>query len=878
MAHENPEKEIQKQPFWALSESEVTTIFKTDIKNGLSEVEASERLKKYGKNIIENVKITPSLYILINQFKSPLILMLMFAGIVTIFINHERDSIFIFAAVIVNAVLGFYQEHKAERALSELKSYLKQRSRVVRDGKSREVDAEQLVPGDIVRLSQGDRIPADGRIVFVNDAQIDEAVLTGESLPVSKTINSVSVDAPLADQDSMVFAGTLLTQGDATVIVCRTDFSTELGKIAALVSEARREETPLQGAIKRFSIRAGIILGILTVAIFIVGIFLGYSRVEMFLMSVAIAVSAVPEGLPVAMTVILATGVQRMAKRKGVVRKLVAAEALGSTTLILTDKTGTLTMAKMELSKLLPVEGKDDTELLEKALINTNVIIENQSDKPEEWRTIGRTLEVALVQSAAMRGISADKIKGETQLLSSLPFNAVNKFSVSLINRDGKHVLVFFGAADILINHSTFNSEERNKVHQSINTLAGSGELVVGVATKVIAAKKDYDFAKDLQLESLVFEGLITLRDPIRPNVKKAIQNVESAGIRTVVVTGDHRGTAEAIAKEVGLLVTPQSILDATELRELSDEDLKLRLPTLTVISRVSPFDKLRIVKAFQEAGEVVAMTGDGVNDAPSIKRADIGIAMGSGTQVTRDVADLVLLDDNFETIVAAVEEGRQIMNNIRKVLVYLLSSVLDELILIGGSLALGLALPLNALQILWVNFFSDSFPAVAFAFEKDSGGTLVRQKRNKTVLFNPLMNYLIIFIGLSTSALLFILYWYLLKIGFAENIVKTFIFASFGTYSLFLAFSVRSLGKSIFEYSVFSNQYLIGGVGIGILLMTVAIYVPFFQTLFGTVSLPFYWVLGVVAVGGANILLIELGKWMFRYKHKKVKKVAFAV
>ena len=867
--HEKITNEIQRSSFWALPVPEVVEILRTNSQSGISEKEAEVRLKTFGSNIIEKSRQAPSFFILLNQFKSPLILILLFAGIVTLFFAHYRDAFFIFAALIANTALGFYQEYKAEKALAELKTYLKQRSRVIRDGVEHEIDAANLVPGDIVRLTQGDRVPADGRLLFVNDFQVDEAILTGESLPVLKQVLPVSSDAVLGDQLSMVFAGTLVTQGIATVLVCRTDFSTELGKIAALVAESRREETPLQIAIRRFSVQAGFFLGILTLAIFFIGIVLGYSRVEMFLTSVAIAVAAVPEGLPVAMTVILAIGVQRMAKRKGVIRKLVAAEALGSTTIILTDKTGTLTIAKMELSKVLPVQDKEKNKLLELALLNTNVLIENRDKEPSEWRINGRVIEVALVRSAALQGVTVEEVKNKISVLNYLPFNAVNKFSVSLVHDHGKHRLVVLGAPDIFIRHSTLGPEGEKDALKRIDSLAGSGELVIGVATKEVNAKKDFTFSKNMEFNRLSFEGLITLHDPVRPSIKETIRRVELAGIKTVIMTGDHRGTAIAVAKEVGMIVNDDNVLDAIELRTLSDNDLKKRLPMLRVISRVSPLDKMRVVKAFQELGEVVAMTGDGVNDAPSIKQANIGIAMGSGTEVARDVADLVLLDDNFETIAASVEEGRQILNNIRKVLVYLLSNVADGLLLIGGALLAGLALPLNALQILWVNFFTDSFPAVAFAFEKDIDGLVHRPRNIKFGLFDPLMKFLILFIGLSTSALLFILYWLLLRIGFPEETVRTFIFASFGSYTLFLTLSIRSLEKSIFEYPLFSNRYLVMGIGVGIIMMAAAIYVPFLQSLFGTVSLPFYWVLGVVLIGILNIVAIELGKMIFRRRRQ---------
>ncbi|MCR4276279.1 MAG: HAD-IC family P-type ATPase [Candidatus Parcubacteria bacterium] len=863
-------------PFWTYAVADVVAELHTSIEHGLSEEEAEKRLKTFGPNVIEKMQQSSGLSILIGQCKSPLIMILFFAGIVMLFISHYRDALFIFAAVLVNVILGFYQEYKAEKALAELKTYLKQRSRAVRDGIEREIDAAHVVPGDCLRLMQGDRVPADARLVFINDFQIDEAILTGESLPVSKSVEPSAASAGLGDQRSMVFAGTLVTQGIGTAIVCRTGFSTELGKIAALVADSRREETPLQKKIKVFSIQLGAFLSALTLVIFGAGIALGYSYAEMFLTSVAIAVAAVPEGLPVAMTVILAVGVQRMTRRKGVVRRLVAAEALGSTTVILTDKTGTLTQAKMTLNKVISIAGRSEENLLELALLNTSVLVENPHDQPREWRMNGRVLEMALVRSAAERGITAGIAAQKMSVLSSLPFNAVNKFSVTLARDREKHVLIFFGAPDILVSHATLSPVQQEEILEQIDALARSGELVMGVATKEIEATEDLAFSKDLKLSHLTFEGLLTLHDPIRPGAKDAIRRVAEAGIRTMILTGDHRGTAEAIAREVGMHIDADNALDARELRLLSDDDLKKRLPTLRVVSRVSPLDKMRIVQVLQSTGEVVAMTGDGVNDAPSIKQADIGIAMGSGTEVARDVADLVLLDDNFETIVAAIEEGRQIMHNIRKVLVYLLSSVADELILIGGALATGLVLPFNALQILWVNFFSDSFPAVAFAFEKNIDGMARHPHSGATGLFNPLMKFLVLFIGISTSTLLFVLYWTLLRLGFPEDIVRTFIFASFGSYTLFLTFSLRSMEKSILKYPFFSNPYLIVGVSIGIFLMGMAIYAPFLQSIFDTVALPPFWLLGVVAVGMLNIVAVEFGKWFFYLRHEKMRSIDF--
>lgn len=860
-------RKTSESNFWSMSAEQTAEFFETDSESGLSLQEAGERIAFFGRNSFTKARTIPRLRILWEQLMSPLILILIVAGVITLFISHYRDAVFIFVAVVVNSALGFYQENKAERALAELKTYLKQRARVIRDGKERELDAEELVPGDLIRLAQGDRVPADARMIFVNDFQVDEAVLTGESLPVLKEVAPSPQAATISDQASMVFAGTLVTQGVGAALVCRTDSKTELGKIASLIASSESEKTPLQKAITNFSIYSSAVLTGLTVIVFFVGVFAGYSPFDMFLTSVAIAVSAIPEGLPVSMTVILAVGVERMAKRKGVVRKLIAAEALGGTTVILTDKTGTLTMAKMVMSRVVPF-GISEGRLLARALTNANVLIENPEEKPEIWRMNGRIMETALVRAAALRGIAFEDISDRKDILQSLPFNAVQKFSAALVKESERRVLVFFGAPDILLSHSSLPEKERAALLEEINALASSGERVLGVASKEVPHPEKFLFPKDVAASHLSFDGLITFHDPVRSGVKNAIRRVGEAGVKTVVLTGDHRGTAVAVAREIGLSVEEGSVLDASELANLSESELAKRLPHLSVISRVTPFDKLRIAKMYQSLGEVVAMTGDGVNDAPSIKQADVGIAMGSGTEVAQSVADLVLLDDNFETIVAAIEEGRQILGNIQKVLVYLFSNVTDGLLLIGGSLLLGLTLPLNPLQILWVNFFTDSFPAVAYAFERESDNlTKKPAKREKVKLFDPVMKFLTIAIGISASILIFVTYYVLLRLGYDEGIVRTFIFAAFGTHTLLVALSVRSLERSIFSYSLLSNRYLTGGILVGLVLMALGVYQPYLQLIFDTVPLPLPWLLGVVLVGVLNIVLVETAKWLFRTK-----------
>ena len=859
-------KEIQKKSFWALKTGEVLDLLETT-NEGLSENEVQERIKIFGKNeISEQQKIT-KLKIFFNQFKSPLIFLLLIAGAITILLADYTDAIAILAAALINSLLGFYQENKAEEALAHLKSYIEERVRVIREGRELEIDAKEIVPGDIIRVSQGDRVPADCRLIYINDLMADEAILTGEALPVNKSTEPISFQASIGDQKSMLFSGTLIVQGFANAAVCRTGQAAEIGRIAALVKGQKQEQTPLQKAIFKFSFVAGIILLILTGIIFAIGVLTGHPILEMFLTSVAILVSAIPEGLPIAMTVILAIGVQRLSKKNGIIKKLLAAETLGNTTVILTDKTGTLTEAKMELSQIsIFDETKDDDFIMKLAAVNSDVIIENPKERHDKWKIIGRPLEIAVVKAAAKIGILPAHTKKEMLILNYLPFNSSNKFSASVLDYNGKIFICLFGASEILLKISSQTPEiKRKHISKIIDKMAHNGERVLGIAIKETNKGQSSALTAKQKFENFEFIATISFTDPIRKGVRDTIHRIEQIGIKTVIVTGDHQGTAEAVAKELGLPTHEEHVINGSDLDLMSQEELKARLPKLRIVSRVSPEGKVKIAKAYQEIGEVVAMTGDGVNDAPSLKQADIGVAMGSGTDVAKDVAELVLLDNNYQTIVSAIEEGRRTSENIRKVIVYLFSSVLDELILIGGSLIMGLALPLNAIQILWVNFLTDSFPAISLAFEDHIDYLSKRPNRISSQLIDKEMKILIFGIGMPTSAALFLIYYALLKFGLNPELVKTFIFASFGTYSLFLIFSVRSLQKSILQYSPFSNPYLLMGVVLGILFMLASIYFPFMQMVLKTVPLPPIWLAGVAAIGIFNLAMIEFGKWIYR-------------
>ena len=861
-------RESIKEPFWSMDETEVLSALKTNL-SGLSDEEVVARLKIFGPNVIDEHRRLGKLEIALRQFQSLLVIILIVAGVVTGFLGEWMETGVIFAAVIANVFFGFWQENKAETVLELLKTYVRARARARRNNEEHEIDASELAPGDIVRITQGDRVPADARILFANNLEIDESILTGESLPVEKNISPQPVATALNERKSMAFSGTLVMAGFADVVITSTGSETEFGKIAELVAKRDQKSTPLQQSVSRFAAYAGMILIIFTSLLFGLGLYFGKEIYDMFIISVAVAVSAVPEGLPIALTVIMAIGVRRLASQNGIVKRLLAAETLGSTSVILTDKTGTLTQAKMELTSVIPYKDGDEENklnLLRYALINTDVVIENPKDDPQKWLMSGRALEISLIKGAALRGVSLAKILEQTKVLDRLPFSSEYKFAASIFKNNSHSTLALFGAPEIILRFTSLSQEEQKKTVLKIEERAFAGERVLGVASQLVGAGHE-NILRQKKFSNLNFDGLITFRDPLRPHVFDAINEIAEAGVKTIIVTGDHRGTAEAVARELGMVDGKGAVITGDDIMYLSKEELEARSREATLYARVTPEQKVMIVKLYQGRGEVVAVTGDGINDAPALHAADIGVAVGSGTDVAKGAADLIILDDNFETIVAAIKEGRRILHNIRKVIVYLLSSSFDELFLIGGALLLEVAMPINALQILFVNFLADSFPAIAFAFEDGIDDLGNRPQKLHKNLFDREMKFFILVFGILSSVFLFVLYIVLLKMEFAEELVRTFIFASFASYTLLLTFSLRSFAKSIFHYNLFSNKPLTVGVGIGLILITSVIYIPWFGQILNTTPLPPAWLLGVLGVGLINISAVEFSKWLFRKK-----------
>lgn len=836
-------------------------------KEGISESEAAARLQTHGPNMFRKREKKSPVSIFLDQFASPLIFILIGAGIVTFFLQEWVEVVVIGLAVGVNAVLGFYREYHAENTLEKLTTYIKDRSRVIRGGREMEVDSETLVPGDVIKLAYGTRVPADARLLQYNSVRIDEAVLTGESVPVHKEIGMLSIVSGIGDRKNMVHAGTLVVEGFATAVIVATGDDTEIGKIAGLVSGTTRAITPIQKGLNKLAWIIFAVVIVLVVGIFALGISRGEPFFEMLILAAAVSVGAVPEALPIALTVILSIGAERIAKKKGITRTLAAAETLGSATLIMTDKTGTLTQADMELTGTYTLaeltsgthEHKaEHRSLIELALHNVDALVENPDAAVSAWTFKGKPFEVNIVKAARAAGLDIGRF-AVTAAPLVIPFNSTNKFSVSL---SGEHHVVM-GAPDILLARSEMPKDQIEKVEAWVAAASANGSRLIALAT----IGKNHSVMHPDDVKHLSFVGVLAFHDPIRLEVPEAIRHIESLGVRVVMITGDLKGTALSVAREIGWTVSDDAILTGAEIRELSDQELRDVVSRMRIFARVTPEDKLRVGMAYRSLGEVVAMTGDGVNDAPALKAMDIGVALGSGSDVAKSAADLVLLDDNFQTVTAAITEGRRILVNIRKTFVYLMANSLDEVFVVGGSLLVGLPLPLTALQIIWVNLFTGSLPTLAFAYDEnfDHGSS---GKHDLRSIFSREVNGMIFGVGIVSSALLFVLYYGLIHYGVDLAVARSVFFVCFASYILAVAFSFRSLHRPLFTYPIFSNKKLNSSILIATVILIATMTIPQLRDLFDLAPMPLLWLWFVAGWLVLNIVLVEVAKWFF---HRKI-------
>jgi len=856
---------------------------------GLSDTEVKNKLKQYGQNILPKERSYSKFLLFLSQFNNPLVLIFFVAGVVSLYLGHYSDAIFIIVVLFINTIVGFYQENKANDSLQTLRSMVKIPAQVLRGDNLKEIDSTELVPGDIVFLHAGNKVPADARLIEAKGLKVDESNLTGEWVAIAKLTGEVPENTQLSDRFNMVFMGSIVEEGTAKVIVVETGSRTAVGDIVSLLRETKERKTPLQEKMSALSRTVGIfILGL--VGIIIIGGYInGQSFADIFVVSLALAVSVTPAGLLPAVTVILALGMRRILKHKGLVRKLIANETLGSVTVICTDKTGTLTEGKMQVSHILtgtqellsnnkdPIVDIKSTNGLEAHIIAlkagvlvNDAFIENPNDEFHDWVVRGNPTGRALLVAGAHAGLSKKKLEEEYPVIDNLSFNSDLKYSASLHAKpDGGKILYVLGAPEVLAEKSInfyvsgkkdkLDSDVHTKLLQKLDSLTQNGLRVVGCSFREFSKDEEIKDSIDSLVQNLTLVGYIALKDPLRVDAKSSIALTKRAGIRTILITGDHKLTARSIALEVGIPATSDKILEGKDLEALSDKQLEEKVGTISIYARVSPSHKLRIVNALQNQGEVVAMLGDGVNDAPALKVADVGVVVGSGTDVAKEVADIVLLEDSFSTVIKAVEQGRIIFQNIRKVFVYLIADDFSELFIFLAAMIFGLPLPLLTAQILWINLVEDGLPDIALTTEQETVGVMDEKPRSpdEPILNKPMKKWLasIFFISGLAAFLLFFVFW---KITGDLDKTRTIVFTLMCFDSLVFAFSVRSFKRPMFRKDIFSNKILVGAVLIGFILIIASLYLRPLQILLSTQPLLLMDWVTIVAISIVEIVLIE--------------------
>ncbi len=856
---------------------------------GISIDAAKDRLGQYGKNEIKREKKDHPVVLFLKNFASPLVYVLLIATVFSLVLGEYVDAAIIGVAIFLDVIIGFVQEYKSSNALSALFDKTILETTVIRGGKKHLINAAKLVPGDIVVLKSGDKVPADGRIISSKNCEVSEALLTGESTPRKKHAEVINEDKVLAERDNMLYMGSSIASGRVTAVVTATGEEMEIGKISESIHESKEEKTHIQKELDRLAKFLAILFSVIIIIIFIIGLFRGHTFIEMFNEGVALAVSALPEGLPMSVTVVFAIGMQKILAKKGLIRKLLATETLGRTEILCIDKTGTLTKGKMEVEQIIAIDGEinirkksaieDEFELK----IVTGATLCNSAFREKvkgEEKFRGSPTDVALLKLGYKFDITKERIVNENKILDEYPFNQNLKLSAAMVERGNKNRLFVCGAPEVLLDRSrkienskskvvAFSTEEKKRFHARNEKLATKGFRVLAIAYK------DIDNSEDVikpNFHKLTFLSLIVISDPVRSTAKDAVSRAKAAGLRLAVVTGDHKMTAKTVAESVGIASGEEEVLNGDELQKLSDEELYEKVEDIKVFARVSPDDKVRIVNVWQNKVKVVAMTGDGINDAPALHLANIGIALGSGTDIAKESADMVLLDDNLETILDAIKEGRRILDNIKKVVLYLLSDGVAEITLVGFSIIMGWPLPILAAQILWINLVEDGLPDIALALEPVTKDVFKIPPRifNKPILDKELKLFTFLF-GWVDDIALISLFAFLYLRGTDISLVQTMIFSVLTLDSLFFAYSCKNLRKPLYKIDVFNNKTLNFSFILGVILLIAAIYVPFLQRVLLTVPLEAkHWAM-IVVVSVIDFITLEIIKsWFIRKKFWK--------
>ncbi|MCW3984020.1 MAG: cation-translocating P-type ATPase [Candidatus Bathyarchaeota archaeon] len=870
---------------------------------GLTSADAAERQRKYGLNQLVAAQKSSPIKIFLAQFKSILILILLAAALISFATGHQFDAIIILIIVVLSSVLGFVQEYRAEKALEALTKMLVPTALVLRDGREIQVPAKDIVPGDILILREGDKVAADARLIEVNNLHVNEAPLTGESIPVEKDLQKAPKNAAILDKKCMVFSGTEVTCGKAKAVVVAVGMKTEFGKIAGQVSIVEKKETPLEKRTKEIGKWLGAAALGVSVTVIILGILRGLDILEMFLFGIALAVAAVPEALPAIVTGSLAIGMYKMAKRNALVRKMPAVETLGSTTVICSDKTGTLTKGEMTVrkiwtaDKLLEVSGvgyspqgkleTNDPEILKSqsfSLLMKASVLCNDADivsDGDKWIVKGDPTEGALVVAALKAGIKKEELRNDYPRVDEYPFSSDRKRMTTIhslrVKADDKNLIFMKGAPEIILRHCTHLStegkpekltEQRRKQVLGVNEeMASDGLRVLGVAYKEVSGDGTSYKEEDAESE-LSFLGLVGMMDPPRKEAMEAVRLCRQINIKPVMITGDHKLTALAVAKEIGIFKEGDEVLTGEDLEQLSQEEFEAKVRNVSVYARVSPLHKLKIVDAWKKKGEVVAMTGDGVNDAPALKKADIGVAMGiTGTEVTKESADLVLADDNFATIVNAVELGRWTYDNIKKYLTYLLQANLVEIVILSFAVLAGFPLPLLPVHILYVNLATDGLPAIALGLSPAEPDVMKRPPRNpkESIFTKDVKAFLIRALLIETPLLLGV---FISSLPLGIEVAQTRLFLLLIAFELILAICCRSLKYPVFKAR--PHKLLVATILWEIGLIALIINVPFLRDVFKLAPIGLYEIGLIVGLSALVFGTIELTKWLMHRRDDK--------
>jgi Ca2+-transporting ATPase len=849
-------------------------------KTGLVGEKIKNRRLEFGPNKIKEKKGYSIFSLIVEQFADFLIILLMLAGVFSFFIGETIDAVAIFIIIIVNGILGFAQEFKAEKSLEALKKIETPEARVIRKGREQTVQAEEIVPGDIIVLYEGEKVPADARLLEANSLKVDESMLTGESLPVSKEAKKLDQETALADRKNMVYSGCMVTRGKGKAVVVMTGMETEVGKIADEIQSAPEEQTPLQKALEKL----GKLLGMICIGIalpgFLVGIIRGKDVVEMIMMAISLAVSAIPEGLPIVVTIALALGIRRMVKVNVLIRKLSTAESLGGTDVICSDKTGTITHNQMTVNAVfLPEEGffnitgsgydtsgkvklgkKENKKfsystkkIKEKKILG---LIESSVLCSDASMDFGDPTERALVVALRKINCTEDKLKQEHPRIDEIPFSSKQKYMAVKVKNGKKEQSIVKGAPEIVMEMCELTKKEKEKYLKINEHLSAQGLRVLGVAEKNLKKEEDIKPLKEYQ-----FKGLVGMYDPPREEVSCSLDICKRAGVRVIMITGDHKKTAEAIANRVGLETS--EVITGVEIEKMSDQEFRKKVKKANVFARVSPSHKVKILRALQKEGHQVAMTGDGVNDAPAVKRADVGIAVGSGTDLTKGISDMILLDDDFSTIAKGIREGRRIFFNIKKFVKFLISANFDEILEIFTCLLFNIPLSFLPLQILWLNLATDSLPALALTKDVAEEGIMEKQPYDtkKEILHGviPFSVLAAVIAYISTFGLyLTSLYIWNKPLDYA----RTMAFTTTVLFEFFLVFSIRS-DKSAFKAGIFSNKLLWLSIVLGVIGQMFTLYTPIGREIFKTVALgPNDWLL-VLLCASTGLTVVELIKFI---------------